>query len=347
MDFGLTEEQVALRATLAAFLVARAPVGGARAALDGGAAFDPAVWRELAGDLGIAGLDVPEELGGAGGSTLDLVVAAEVLGAGLYGGPFLATTGLAVGALLEAGADETVGRLVAGERVAALVDGDVRVRDGRVLDGAADRVLHGATADVLVVVARDPADREVLALVDAAAAEIVPRRTLDATRPLAGVAFAATAAAVVGPLAGGGWRDRAAAVLAAEALGNATAAFDSILAHLRTREQFGRPIGAFQALQHRCADLGVQLELARTAVLLAAWEVATGGARARFAAAAALIAAGRAAHDVARASVQLHGGLGFTWEHDAHLRLRRAEVDRLLLAGEGELLDRCFAASGS
>ena len=300
MDFGLTEEQVALRATLAAFLVARAPVGGARAALDGGAAFDPAVWRELAGDLGIAGLDVPEELAGAGGSTVDLVVAAEVLGAGLYGGPFLATTGLAVGALLEGRRRRgRWARLVAGERVAALVDGDVRVRDGGVLDGAADRVLHGATAEVLVVVARDPRTR------GPGAARTPPRprsSAQDTLTPRArsrawrsprrrGGGRAARRGRLAGPGGrgprgrGAGQRDRGLSTRPSPSCARASSSAGRSVPSRRCSTAAPTSACSSSWRARRCSWLPGRSRPARAR---------------RFAAAAALIAAGRAAHDVAR-----------------------------------------------
>jgi acyl-CoA dehydrogenase len=335
---------------------------------------DPRVWRRLCGELGIAGLMVPEELGGSGFSAVELGVVFEEAGRALLCAPFLATAGLAVPLLLALDDREAGKRylpaLCEGSRVATVVTSDASGRQlpdgepirvaagdtGPVLNGTAGFVVDGASADLLLVPAQavDGADgdgtggRIGVYAVEAASPGVVatPLVTLDQTRKQARVEFTAAPAVRVGPddatdaLARG--LDVARSLLAAEQAGGAAACLDAAVAHGKTRIQFGRPIGSFQAFKQKAADLLIQVESARSAAQAAVQAAATGGTTPSLAVAArvAKIYCSEAYLAVAAENIQLHGGIGFTWEHDAHLYFKRAWTSRELLGGPEEHTER-------
>jgi len=318
----------------------------------GEAGYDGRAWRRLGGDMGLAGLGIPENLGGAGGGLAELVVVAEELGRSLLPVPFLSSTVLAgqVLARCPRTGPDTLARLCAGHELAAFAgtDSDGCWRPERVpveaearepgwlLRGQADFVLDGASATHLIVAASTPSGCD-LFLVGGDDEGVRRRalRTLDRTRGQASVSFDRAAAT---PLTSGGTGagvvaaalDVALVVLAAEQVGGAAACLDMAVGYAKIRHQFSRPIGSFQAIKHKLADLLVLVEMGRSAVdraLLAGHDPG----RLAEAAAVAKIWCSEAFTTVATENVQIHGGIGFTWEHDAHLYFRRARSDEQLL----------------
>ena len=300
-----------------------------------------AVWRTLAAELGVAGLLVPESLGGAGASAREAAVVMEEIGRAVAPVPFLSSAVLATVALLRAGDTETVPGVASGEVTAALVvplstapwDGVTGVAVGADgLTGQVTRVAGAAQADVLVVPVAG-ADGVELHTVsrDGAGVQVSPRLALDMTRPLADVQFSGAASTFVG--AGSDALATAlqtgAALLASEQLGVAQWCFDTTLAYVKERKQFGRAIGSYQAIKHRLSDLWFEVSSATSAARYAADTCARGDDDAAIAASLAQAYCSGAAVHAAEECVQLHGGIGMTWEYPAHLFLKRAKSDQL------------------
>jgi alkylation response protein AidB-like acyl-CoA dehydrogenase len=354
-EFVFTPEQQDLRRAVRQFCAERLDEDTVRRLMESEAGYDRAIWTRLGAELGVLGLAVPEELGGAGGGLVDQAVVAEEFGAALVPGPVLGTVGLAVPALVAlAGAEVEEGllaSLVEGTRTAAFAVPDrggrydpalVTVTEsGGTLTGEVSQVVDG-TADVLLVAART-GDGVGLFLADEA--ERVPLSTLDRTRRQATVRFAATPARA---LASGPAAERAitaalrtgAALLAAEQVGGAQRMLERTVAYAGTRLQFGRPIGSFQAVKHRCADMLVLVEHARSTAYHAAWALQDGTDDPELAIGIAQATCSEAYQRVAEDTVQLHGGIGFTWEHSAHLYLKRAVTDAALLGSAAEHRER-------
>jgi alkylation response protein AidB-like acyl-CoA dehydrogenase len=352
------EEQ--LRSSVRDLLGARAPLSGAVARAESGRPYDASLWTALARDLGVAGLAVPENAGGHGGSWREIALVAEELGRAVAATPFLGSAVLATAAAMDSGSAELVGALAAGTSTAALVvplstppgsafPDHVRF-DGTLASGQVCHVADAAGADLLLVPAAGP-DGPVLLRVEAGAARCEPVTSLDLTRPLSDVHLDAAAGSVI---AGGDDAVRAleaallagATVLAAEQVGLAEHCLDSTVAYLKERYQFGRQIGSFQALKHRCADLWANIAQARAVARYAAACLADGTADAPVAAALAQAYCSPLAVTAAEECIQLHGGIGFTWEHPAHLYLKRAKADSIAFGGAsrhharlGELVD--------
>ncbi|WP_018332278.1 acyl-CoA dehydrogenase family protein [Actinomycetospora chiangmaiensis] len=327
--------------------------------------WDRNLWRRFAAELGVAALDVGEEFGGAGASFREVAVVAEELGRRPVRLPWFSTAVLAVGALTALSGTDDLRRdlltdLSSGERTAAFAwreDHDGWDPDrlttraegdddgGWRLHGAKLQVVEGATADVLLVVAAVEGEPAVF-VVDGAAEGLVrsPLRALDPNRQLADVLLDGVPAQRVGQP--GDARDvvarvleRGRAALACEQTGGAAAALELSVAYAADRVQFGRPIATFQAIKHRCADMAVRVEAARSASWWAAAALAEASSEAPTAVATAALVCGEAYAWVAAETVQVHGGIGFTWEHVAHLHVRRAATDAVLLgAGHDEAL---------
>jgi alkylation response protein AidB-like acyl-CoA dehydrogenase len=318
----------------------------------GVAGYDVRAWRLLGGDMGLAGLGIPEDLGGAGGGLAELVVVAGELGRSLLPVPFLSSTVLA-GQLLArcpgAGPD-VLARLCAGDELAAFAgtDSDGCWRPGRLpveteatartwlLRGDVDFVLDGASAAHLIVAASTPSGCDLFLV--GGDDEGVKRRALPTLDPTRGQASVSFDGAVGVPLTSGGTGagvvakalDVALVVLAAEQVGGAAACLDMAVEYAKVRHQFDRPIGSFQAIKHKLADLLVLVEMGRSAVDRALLAEQDPAALAEAAAVAKIWCSG-AFTTVATENVQVHGGIGFTWEHDAHLYFRRARADEQLL----------------
>jgi alkylation response protein AidB-like acyl-CoA dehydrogenase len=319
-------EQAALREAVRDFCRQHAD-GAARSA-----------WTRLTGELGLTGLAIEERCGGMGAGLAEVAVAAEELGRVLLPVPYLSTA--LAGAVLSEGEAEAAATLLpdlaSGALTAAFVfTGDVTVAGGR-LSGTAGNVLDGGEAGLFLVRAGAEGERCGLYAVRAADAAVTAVGTLDQTRSQATVTFRDSPALATGA-DGDRAEDLMRVLLAAESVAAAEHCLDVTVAHLKSRKQFGRPIGVFQALKHRCADLAVEVSSAR--------------ATARAAVAAAALAQGdlgvlaplakRYCVDVfwhvAAEMIQLHGGIGFTWEHEAHRYLKRAKTSQLLLGSPGEL----------
>ncbi|WP_031515268.1 acyl-CoA dehydrogenase family protein [Streptomyces sp. NRRL F-5123] len=325
--------------------------------------YDPALWRVLGGELGLAGLLVPEEYGGQGGTAREAAVVLEELGGAVAPVPFLGSAVLAASALLGcAGAGEPgeaaaalLGRLAAGGVTAALAvplsaapgggfPAGVRADAAGRLSGRVTSVADAVGAGVLVVPAEGP---DGPGLHEVAAESVVLRRpvSLDLTRPLTDVTLDGAPGR---PLATGETARAAleralltgAGLLASEQLGTAQWCLDGTVGHLKQRHQFGRVLGSFQALKHRLADLWLEVVSARAAArnaaaALASWESPAQAAEAEIAVAVAQAYVSPVAVRAAEEAVQLHGGIGMTWEHPAHLYLKRAKADEIALGSPG------------
>ncbi|MGW4911080.1 acyl-CoA dehydrogenase family protein [Streptomyces sp. NPDC004270] len=354
MSLSLGEEQEELRLLVRTFLVDKATGNNSPSAATGPQEYDRGLWRRLSGQLGLTGLAVPERFGGAGLGPAELGVVLEEMGRALFPSPYFATAVLAGQTLAHCGDEVAMERwlpdIASGALTATLAtaepDGSwetdrpatvaVQGRDGWVLSGTKTYVVDGHTAELLLVSARCP-DGVGLFGVPAATAPGLTRTALDAldpTRPLARIGLDATPATRIGTGDAAGSlaavRDLVRAALAAEQVGGAAACLDMAVGHARTREQFGRPIGSFQAIKHKCAQLLVEVECARSAARFAGSVVGTPGTEAAIAAAVARSYCSEAFTHAAKENIQIHGGIGFTWEHRAHLYLRRAKSSELL-----------------
>ena len=300
------------------------------------------LWHTLAADLGMAGLLVPEQLGGAGAGAREAAVVMEEIGRAVAPVPFLSSAVLSTVALLEAGDTDTVKQLASGSLTAALavplstapddaLAGVSVSSDG--LTGRVTSVAGAGEADVLVVpvAAADGLELHTVSR-DAAGVDVSPVLTLDMTRPLGTVEFSSAASSRVDAApAEAAVRtalETGAALLASEQLGIAQWCFDTTLAYVKQRKQFGRAIGSYQAIKHRMADLWIEVNSAAAAARYAA---DTGACRngAAIGAAVAQAYCSDAAVHAAEECVQLHGGIGMTWEYPAHLYLKRAKSDQL------------------
>jgi alkylation response protein AidB-like acyl-CoA dehydrogenase len=337
-----------------------------------GDGMDTTLWQVLCGQVGVAAIALPEDLGGAGCGATELGIVAHELGRALAPVPFLSSAVLATGLLLEAAEPdvEILTALAAGERTAAAVitgDGGAWQRvavsfrasiadGGWRIDGTARHVLGAMAADDLVIVAEVPdrAGEMAVFTVEAAAGGVArtAERVLDATRPMATVTLSGAAArrlTVAEPVDEVIARhvDRAIAVLSAEQVGAHERVLEIAADYARQREQFGRPIGSFQAIKHRCADVLVNLEWSRSAsqaALQAADDNPAGtAAELTWRASMAKAVCSESLRDAAHANLQIHGGIGFTWEDSAHLYLKRARTDEVIFGTPGRHWDRLAA----
>jgi alkylation response protein AidB-like acyl-CoA dehydrogenase len=371
MEFVFTEEQEMIRDSAEAFLADASPSAAVRAAMASDAGYDAATWQRLCTELCWPAIHIPEEYGGLGLGFVELAILMEQMGRRLFCSPFFATACLATPALLlaanEAQKQRWLPAIAAGECRASLAWADaadqgphacaVQVRregTGFVLDGSVSLVVDGHSADLLIVAARSPGSQgeagislfAVPATVAGLKRRLLP--TLDQTRKLAALEFNhcyVEGDALLGAAEGGAAPlqqvlQMAATALAAEQVGGAQQALDLTLAYLAERQQFGRPIASFQAIKHRAADMMVQLECARSAAYYAACvaeeALYIGGDRqvaAELPLAGALAKAqgSEAFFHCAAESIQLHGGVGFTWEYDPHLYFKRARAGEALL----------------
>jgi alkylation response protein AidB-like acyl-CoA dehydrogenase len=358
MHFGLTEEQELLQETLRGFAQAECPPAKRRELFDAASGHDPALWKGLV-EMGVAGLVVPEAQGGAGLEVLDLALVAEVLGDAALPGPFLGHS-LACAAIAWGGDEAQRARwlpaLAGGERIGTVAlaeSGDrwdpehwgVTCREGR-LDGAKRHVPHADAADLLVV----GTEHGGLAVVERSAAGLAVQLEpgLDRTRSLARIDLEATPADV---LAGGAEvsprvRDVGLVLLAADAFGAAWRLTRLTVDYAQSRRQFGQPIANFQAVKHQLADMATSIEPTRGLFWYAAHALDRLPEEAPRAAAIAKAHISDRAADVARAAVELHGGLGFTWECDVQLWFKRILFDRSFLGNPRHHRARCADLGG-
>jgi alkylation response protein AidB-like acyl-CoA dehydrogenase len=350
LDFGFSEEQEMLRESARGLLEKECPSTVVRRLIDDDRGYDAELWRKMAG-LGWTGLVIPEAYGGANLNYVDLVLVLEEMGRMLLPSPFI-WTAMVAEALKSSGSEAhkeaLLPKIAAGDLIATLAwmepsglwsaDGiamAARKRgSGFTLDGVKLFVNDAHIADYLLVAARTGKDITLFAIeTNRAGISVTPLKTMDSTRRLSEVKFEgvkAEVADVVGTI-GDGWKtlseiiDKGKVMIAAEMMGGAQKVLDMTVEYAKVRVQFGRPIGSFQAVQHKCANMMIDVEGAKSAVYYAAWAVSNGVPEAPLAAALAKAAASDAYRRVSAEGIQLHGGIGFTWEHDMHLYFKRAK----------------------
>ena len=355
MKLAFSTEQQELRESVRRFLADRMPLPRVRELMDSDDGTDEKVWNYAGSQLGLQGIAIPEQYGGAGFTFIEQAIVLEELGAALYPGPYLASAVLAATALLaspdEAAKQDLLPGIASGDAVATLAFTEdngswepdaiglaASERDsGWVLDGHKSFVLDGHTAALIVVVARTN-DGLSLFTVQAGASGLTRKElpTLDQTRRLARLEFSSVPARLIGAPGDADailnrTLDVAAIAQAAEQLGGAQRALDMAVSYAKIRHQFGRPIGSFQAIKHRCADLLLEVESLRSAVGYAAAAVAEDSPEVPVVAALVKALASDTYFHVAAENIQIHGGIGFTWEHDAHLYFKRAKACELFL----------------
>lgn len=367
MQFELSDEQVEFQKSLRRMVSDRSPVGRVREVIGTEAGWDPALWTQFSEQAGLPALLVPEEYDGAGATLVEAEIVMEELGRGLVPSPFFATTAFGTVPILVFGSEqqkaELLPRIAAGEITATTAltepsggwgpDSIEMTAAGRGdtvrLTGTKSFVMDGHTADKIIVVAKSGGEFG-LYVVDADAAGLTRTKqtTLDLTRPMATLEFEGVEATVLGEP--GSWDrishvlDVAATLLAGEMVGAMEASMTMAVEYAKVRSQFSRPIGSFQAIKHRLAEMAVEVDTARAATLYAAYLGAEGHEEFP---ATALVAKATAAAGFAFTaswSVQIHGGIGFTWDHDAQLYYRKAKSTELLLGSTSdtwlELADR-------
>jgi alkylation response protein AidB-like acyl-CoA dehydrogenase len=355
MNFAFSEEQDELRRTVRAFLDQKSPETEVRRLMETTEGYDADVWRQMAAQLGLQGLAIPEEFGGSGFTFRELAIVLEEMGRVLLCAPFFSSAVLAAGALAVGGDDtakkELLPGIAAGETIATLAVAEDGGRwdeagistearadgDGFRLSGAKSYVLDGHVADLLLVAARTSGGVSLFSVVgDAVGVTRTPLFTMDQTRKLARIELDAVPGRLVGA-EGSGWPAIEAALqlgavgLAAEEVGGAQRCMEMSVEYAKNRIQFGRPIGSFQAVKHKCADMLVQVELAKSAAYYAAWCAAEDDADLPIASAMAKSYCSEAYFNIAAETIQVHGGIGFTWDHPAHLYFKRAKSSELLL----------------
>jgi alkylation response protein AidB-like acyl-CoA dehydrogenase len=368
MNFDFSDDQKQLRDSARKFLAEKCPPKAVRAVIDGKAPYDRELWKGLA-EMGFLGVAIPEDYGGTGAGHLELCVIAEEMGRALAPVPFSSTVYLAAEALLIAGSDAQKKKwlplIASGEAIGtlALFEGKGNpspqaiklAASNGTLNGAKMPVPDGAIADFAIVAARTSSTgRETdisLFLVDmkAGGAEAKALTNIDPSHGQAELTFKNCKAEPLGA-AGEGWSvisqvlDRAAVLLAFEQVGGADRALEMGRDYALDRIAFGRPIGSFQAIKHMLADMYVSATLARSNCYYGAWALSTNAGELPEAAAAARVSATQAFQHCAKNNIQVHGGMGFTWEFDCHLYYRRANATALSLGSmsywEDALIDR-------
>ncbi|HWS75077.1 MAG TPA: acyl-CoA dehydrogenase family protein [Quisquiliibacterium sp.] len=369
MNFDFSEDLNMLRDEARKFLAERCPTKAVRRILEGDAPYDRELWQQVA-QMGWLGAAVPEAYGGAGLGHEGLCVLAEELGRAIAPIPFASSVYLATEAILAHGSDaqkqKYLPKLAAGELIGAFAIGEgadnprpeavaVRLQGGAV-SGSKWPVADGGIADFAVVVAKDDTGTARLAIVDLAGKGVArdALKTIDPTRDQARLDFDGAPAELLGD-GGGGWPsvqsllDRAAVLVAFEQVGGAQACLEMATAYAKERVAFGRPIGSFQAIKHKLADVYIATELARSNAYYGAWALSTDAPELPLAAAAARVAATEAYHLASKENIQTHGGMGFTWELDCHLFYRRAKMLALALGSarhwKNRLVDRWDAGT--
>ncbi|MHB8189728.1 MAG: acyl-CoA dehydrogenase family protein [Ferrimicrobium sp.] len=351
MDFAFSAEQEELRGTVRRFLVDRLPTSDIRAAMESGSVLDLDLWRGPATDLGLAGAVVSETHGGLGLSFTDVAVVLEEIGRGVAPLPFLSSSILAASLLAwlsdsDYSADLLSG-IASGGEIVTIVSGsgsDICVTAANgvprgsevIVSGSSRFVLDGMVATTYLFITEIEGERSLVAV--AAGEHSVqrsPKVTFDLTRPMAEVTASGARGVLVGGVGGfelvaDRLHDLAAVSLALDMVGGASRAMEMSVDYAKNRVQFGRPIGSFQAIKHRCADMLVKVEGARSAAYYATWATDEDEAERSIAAPLAKAYCSDAYLWVAGATIQVHGGIGFTWEHDAHLYFKRAKSDAIL-----------------
>jgi alkylation response protein AidB-like acyl-CoA dehydrogenase len=355
MNFAFSEEQEELRKSVRRFLEDKSPETEVRRLMETTDGYDPAVWSQMAEQLGLQSLIIPEQFGGSGFSYVELIVVLEEMGAALLCAPFFSTVALATNALLTSGDQSAQEYLLpgiaSGETIATLAFTEDSGRwdtegvtfeaqktdDGWALRGHKSYVIDGHVAGLLLVVGRTAAGLSLFGVKgDADGLTRTALPTMDQTRKQARLEFSDTPAWLIGTEGGAAeglvkTLDLAAVALAAEQVGGAQRCLDSAVEYAKTRIQFGRPIGSFQAIKHKCADMLLEVESAKSAAYYAGWAAAEDSDELPVVASLAKSYCSEAYFHAAAENIQIHGGIGFTWEHPAHLYFKRAKSSELML----------------
>ncbi len=355
MNFAFSDEQEELRTAVRRFLAEKSPETEVRRLMDTTEGYDPAVWSQMADQLGLQSLTIPEEFGGSGFTYVELLVVLEEMGAALLCAPFFSSVALGANALLTSGDDDAkksyLPGIASGETIATLAITEdngkwdfggielaaTKKGDGWALDGHKMFVIDGHVANLIIVAARTGAGVTLFAVAgDAAGLTRTALPTMDQTRKQARLEFSGTPAVLIGTDGGAEaglskTLDLAAVALAAEQVGGAQHVLDASVEYAKTRIQFGRPIGSFQAIKHKCADMLLEVESAKSAAYYAAWAAAEDSDELPVVASLAKSYCSEAYFHSAAENIQIHGGIGFTWEHPAHLYFKRAKSSELLL----------------
>ena len=357
MNFAFSEEQEELRKTVRSFLDAKSPETEVRRLMETTEGYDSAVWNQMGAELGLQGLIIPEDFGGSGYGYVELGVVLEEMGRSLLCAPFFSTVALAANALMHSGDDAAkkahLPGIASGATIATLAftepsgkwdeagitmtaTGSGAGSGGWTLDGTKSFVLDGHTASLVIVAARTAKGVSLFA-VDGGASGLTRTAlsTMDQTRKQAKLEFAGTPATLVGT-EGEGWKtlstvlDLAAVALAAEQVGGAQKVLDMAVEYAKVRVQFGRPIGSFQAIKHKCADMLLEVESAKSAAYYGMWCASEMNDELPSVASLAKAYCSEAYFHATAENIQIHGGIGFTWEHPAHLYFKRAKSSELL-----------------
>ena len=360
MNFAFTEDQDSLRDVVRSFVENKSTEEDVRTLMDTESGYDTAVWAQMGGELGLQGLHIPEEFGGQGYGFVELAIVFEEMGRRLLCAPYFATVALAANAIMNAGTNDEKAALLpgiaSGETIAALAfteangrwdaDGITMVAKGSgsdwTLDGEKMFVIDGHNADLIVVAARTEGTTGEDGISfftvagDAAGLTRTPLATMDQTRKQARLEFKGVKATPLGA-AGAGWAalsktlDQAAVCLSNEMVGGAQFVLDMSVEYAKVRVQFGRPIGSFQAIKHKCADMLLEVESAKSAAYYSAWAAAEDNEELPVVASLSKAYCSDAYFHSTAENIQIHGGIGFTWEHPAHLYFKRAKSSEILL----------------
>jgi alkylation response protein AidB-like acyl-CoA dehydrogenase len=355
VNFGFSEEQEELRSAVRRFFEDKSPTSEVRRLMETTEGYDEAFWSQMADQLGLQALIIPEKYGGAGFGYVELIVILEEMGRALVCAPYFSSVALAANALIHCGdesakADYLPG-IASGETIATLaltepsgrwdLDGIEmeanRSGDSWTLSGVKSYVLDGHIASLVLVAARTPAGLSLFAVDgDAAGLTRTLLATMDQTRKQAKLESDGVSGRLVGEEGGAGpllqkTLDLAAVALAAEQVGGAQRVLEMSVDYAKSRIQFGRPIGSFQAIKHKCADMLLEVESAKSAAYYAGWAAAEDNEEVPVTACLAKAYCSEAYFHAAAENIQIHGGIGFTWEHDAHLYFKRAKSSELIL----------------
>ena len=354
MNFAFSDEQEELRKVVKDFLNAKSSEATVRELMETEAGYDTAVWSQMGEQLGLQGLIIPEEYGGSGYSYVELIVVLEEMGRRLLCAPYFSTVALAANALIHSGDDDAKAEylpgIASGETIATIAFTEPNGRwdesgitieatkagDGYTITGEKLYVLDGTIADLIIVAARTNGAVSLFAVAgDAAGLTREALSTMDQTRKQARLTFADTPGKLIGA-EGGGWPileqvlDLAAVALAAEQVGGAQECLEMAVQYAKDRVQFGRPIGSFQAIKHKCADMLLEVESAKSAAYYAGWCASELNDELPSVASLAKSYCSEAYFHTTAENIQIHGGIGFTWEHPAHLYFKRAKSSELL-----------------
>ena len=353
VNFAFSEEQEQLREFVHSFLEDKSSEAAVREQMATEQGYDEAVWAQMAEQMGLQALTIPEEYGGQGYGYVELIVVLEEMGRSLLCAPYFSSVVLAANALIHSNDDQAKSELlpqIASGTIATVAFTEQNGKwdesgitmaatpssDGYTLDGTKMYVIDGHIAEIILVAARTDAGVNLFRVPsDAAGLTRTSLATMDQTRKQAKLEFAGTPATLIGT-DGGGWAvleqmlDLAAVALAAEQVGGAQMCLDMSVEYAKVRVQFGRPIGSFQAIKHKCADMLLEVESAKSAAYYAGWCAAELNNELPSTASLAKAYCSDAYFHAAAENIQIHGGIGFTWEHPAHLYFKRAKSSELL-----------------